>query len=90
MAQRPDVRVLLILQGISNIAVQSSVSLQHLPVDKRIEKDLPSQLLNRLSFATQKLVRLPACRPTTPWYMQTCSSDSVLFHFGILSQAITN
>lgn len=43
------------LQGITNIAVQSSVSLQHLPVDKCIEKGLPSELLGRLSFASQKL-----------------------------------
>jgi hypothetical protein len=42
-------------QGITNISVQSSVSLQHLPVDKAIEKGLPKELLSRLSFATQKL-----------------------------------
>lgn len=45
----------LTMQGITKISVQSSVSLQHLPVDKTIEKGLPSSLLNRLSFATQKL-----------------------------------
>jgi len=31
------------------------VSLQHLPVDKRIEKGLPAELLGRLAFASQKL-----------------------------------
>ena len=45
----------LVPQGITDISVQSSVSLQHLPVDKAIEKGLPKELLSRLSFATQKL-----------------------------------
>lgn len=51
-----------VLQGIRKISVQSSVSLQHLPVDKTIEKGLPAALLSRLSFATQKLdeVRIEA------------------------------
>lgn len=48
------------VQGITNISVQSSVSLQHLPVDKRIEKGLAPQLLERLSFATQKLDEIVA------------------------------
>lgn len=43
------------MQGINDISVQSSVSLQHLPVDKNLEKNLPKSLLDRLSFATQKL-----------------------------------
>eukprot|EP00208_Stichococcus_sp_RCC1054_P007050 CAMPEP_0206136888 /NCGR_PEP_ID=MMETSP1473-20131121/2104_1 /ASSEMBLY_ACC=CAM_ASM_001109 /TAXON_ID=1461547 /ORGANISM="Stichococcus sp, Strain RCC1054" /LENGTH=757 /DNA_ID=CAMNT_0053529723 /DNA_START=157 /DNA_END=2430 /DNA_ORIENTATION=- len=50
----------LVKQGITNISVQSSVSLQHLPVDKRIEKGLAPQLLERLSFATQKLDEIVA------------------------------
>ena len=43
------------LQGISNVSVQSSVSLQHLPYDVKLEKKLPSEIESRLSFATQKL-----------------------------------
>lgn len=43
------------MQGIRTISVQSSVSLQHLPYDVRLETNLPAQLGSRLSFATQKL-----------------------------------
>ena len=50
-------------QGVTKISVQSSVSLQHLPVDKTIEKGLPRELLSRLSFATQKLDEVRASRP---------------------------
>lgn len=42
-------------QGITNVAVQSSVSLQHLPYDKELEKQLPGDVHARLSFALQKL-----------------------------------
>lgn len=45
----------LVKQGITRIAVQSSVSLQHLPMDKQCEKELPPELLAKLSFASQKL-----------------------------------
>lgn len=55
-----EARAAVAAQGITNISVQSSVSLQHLPVDKRIEKGLPPQLLKRLSFATQKLDEIVA------------------------------
>lgn len=51
-------------QGITKIAVQSSVSLQHLPVDKRIEKGLPAELLGRLAFASQKLDEVRFDNPT--------------------------
>ena len=37
------------------MSVQSSVSLQHLPYDVKLEKKLPSEIESRLSFATQKL-----------------------------------
>ncbi len=53
------------MQGVTNLSVQSSVSLQHLPVDTALEAgNLPPALLGRLSFATQKLgeiVRAAAC-----------------------------
>ena len=43
-------------QGVTSLSVQSSVSLQHLPVDAASEAgNLPPALLGRLSFATQKL-----------------------------------
>jgi len=43
-------------QGVTHLSVQSSVSLQHLPVDTALEAgNLPPALLGRLSFATQKL-----------------------------------
>ncbi len=45
----------VVLQGIKNISVQSSVSLQHLPYDKELEKNVEASIAGRLSFATQKL-----------------------------------
>eukprot|EP00884_Botryococcus_braunii_P016287 jgi/Botrbrau1/3341/Bobra.0048s0036.1 len=55
-------------QGIKNIAVQSSVSLQHLPYDTAMEKNLPQSLVARLSFATQKLAEIvnAAQKPPPP------------------------
>ena len=45
-----------LFQGVTHLSVQSSVSLQHLPVDAAAEAgNLPPALLGRLSFATQKL-----------------------------------
>lgn len=46
------------MQGITDVSVQSSVSLQHLPIDKNLEKNLPKDLMDRLSFATQKVVEI--------------------------------
>ena len=43
------------VQGIQSISVQSSVSLQHLPYDKELEKNVEASIAGRLSFATQKL-----------------------------------
>lgn len=43
------------VQGIRNVSVQSSVSLQHLPYDVALETGLPKEIESRLSFATQKL-----------------------------------
>eukprot|EP00172_Hildenbrandia_rubra_P004233 Plantae.Rhodophyta-Hildenbrandia_rubra.ctg8167.p1 GENE.Plantae.Rhodophyta-Hildenbrandia_rubra.ctg8167~~Plantae.Rhodophyta-Hildenbrandia_rubra.ctg8167.p1 ORF type:complete len:742 (+),score=169.31 Plantae.Rhodophyta-Hildenbrandia_rubra.ctg8167:2053-4278(+) len=37
------------------IVVQPSSSLQHVPVDLELEKDLPADVKNRLAFAVQKL-----------------------------------
>ena len=42
-------------QGIKDISVQSSASLQHLPYNKDLETELPKDLVSRLSFAKQKL-----------------------------------
>ena len=47
--------VSFVSQGIKNISVQSSVSLQHLPYDKELEKNVEVSIAGRLSFATQKL-----------------------------------
>jgi len=38
-----------------NICIQSSTSLQHVPYNSRIEKDLDPELRSKLSFAVQKL-----------------------------------
>ena len=45
-------------QGIPSISVQSSVSLQHLPYDKELEKNVEASIAGRLSFATQKLAEI--------------------------------
>lgn len=50
----------LLEQGITNLSLQPSVSLQHLPYDLALETDLPVGLGGRLSFATQKLADLVA------------------------------
>ena len=42
-------------QGVKNISVQSSVSLQHLPYNKDLEQELPAGIVDRLAFAKQKL-----------------------------------
>lgn len=41
--------------SITNVCVQSSVSLQHLPYTQENEKELPEGLKGRLSFAIEKL-----------------------------------
>ena len=43
------------VQGVKQISVQSSVSLQHLPYDVALETSLPKEIEGKLSFATQKL-----------------------------------
>ena len=45
----------LFLQGIKNISVQSSTTLQHLPYCVDLESDIPSEIQGKLSFACQKL-----------------------------------
>ena len=42
------------------MAIQSSTSLQHLPYDKHLEKQLPESVLPRLAFATQKVEEMVA------------------------------
>ena len=50
----------LLLQGIENLAITSSVSLQHVPYDKDLEKSLPKEVVPRLSFAKQKVEEIVA------------------------------
>ena len=47
--------MLACLQGVKDISVQSSVSLQHLPYDVELEPKLPAAIGGKLAFATQKL-----------------------------------
>ena len=56
----------LIVQGIENISVQSSVSLQHLPYDKDLEKIVKASIADRLSFATQKLAEIVKAAKDAP------------------------
>ena len=46
------------VQGVKDVAVQPSVSLQHLPYDKEADKQLPGSVHARLSFALQKLAEM--------------------------------
>ncbi|KAK9811094.1 hypothetical protein WJX73_002072 [Symbiochloris irregularis] len=45
----------LLAKGVTNVTVQTSASLQLVPYDKQAEKQLPSEVHSRLSFAVQKL-----------------------------------
>ena len=45
----------LLAKGVDDISVQSSVSLQHLPYDVELEKNLPESLQGKLAFAAQKV-----------------------------------
>ena len=45
----------LLAKGVDDIAVQSSVSLQHLPYDVALEKNVPAHLNGKLAFAAQKV-----------------------------------
>ena len=47
--------MLACLQGVKDVSVQSSVSLQHLPYDVELEPKLPANIGGKLAFATQKL-----------------------------------
>ncbi len=46
--------------GVTNISVQPSVSLQHLPFDASVETNLPAGVRERLAFALQKLATISA------------------------------
>ena len=54
------------LQGISNISVQSSTSLQHLPYNKDLETELPSELVASLAFAKQKVAEIVEAASKAP------------------------
>ena len=54
------------VQGIKSISVQSSVSLQHLPYDKELEKNVEASIASRLSFATQKLAEIVKAAKDAP------------------------
>ena len=42
------------------MSIQTSTSLQHLPYNKQLEKQLPESVLPRLAFATQKVEEMVA------------------------------
>lgn len=43
------------MQGVKVLGITSSTTLQHLPIDKSLEKKLPESITGRLAFAVQKL-----------------------------------
>ena len=43
------------MQGVKSLGITSSTTLQHLPIDKSLEKKLPESITGRLAFAVQKL-----------------------------------
>ncbi|MDQ0972125.1 5-methyltetrahydropteroyltriglutamate--homocysteine methyltransferase [Neobacillus niacini] len=51
-------KAILSLSGVSEAWVQSSCSLQHVPVTTKSEKTLDATLLNALSFADEKIIEL--------------------------------
>jgi 5-methyltetrahydropteroyltriglutamate--homocysteine methyltransferase len=51
-------KAILSLSGVNEAWVQSSCSLQHVPVTTKSEKTLDATLLNALSFADEKIVEL--------------------------------
>ncbi|MDM5327549.1 5-methyltetrahydropteroyltriglutamate--homocysteine S-methyltransferase [Neobacillus sp. CF12] len=51
-------KAILSLSGVNEAWVQSSCSLQHVPVTAKSEKQLDATLLNALSFADEKIVEL--------------------------------
>ena len=54
------------VQGIKDISVQSSVSLQHLPYNAELETALPKELQSRLAFAKQKVAEIAAAAKASP------------------------
>ena len=56
----------LLAKGVDAISVQSSVSLQHLPYDVELEKNLPAELNGKLAFAAQKLKDIVAAAKDAP------------------------
>ena len=46
--------------------MQSSVSLQHLPYDKHLEKNVDASIAGRLAFATQKLEEIVKAAQDAP------------------------
>jgi 5-methyltetrahydropteroyltriglutamate--homocysteine methyltransferase len=51
-------KAILSLSGVNEAWVQSSCSLQHVPVTTKFEKTLDPTLLNALSFADEKIIEL--------------------------------
>ena len=68
----------VLLQGITNLAVQSSVSLQHLPYDKEADKQLPGSVHPRLSFALQKLAEMVQAAKKAPELNSKVSLEDAL------------
>ena len=50
--------------------MQSSVSLQHLPYDKHLEKNVEASIAGRLAFATQKLEEIVQAAQDAPGLKQ--------------------
>lgn len=54
------------VQGIKDISVQSSTSLQHLPYNKELETELPADLVAQLAFAKQKVAEIVEAASKAP------------------------
>ncbi len=65
-------------QGVKKLAVQSSVSLQHLPYDKMLETALPADVTERLSFATQKLQEIVKAARDGPTARASSLADALV------------
>lgn len=62
----PAALVASLLTKVKDISVQSSVSLQHLPYDKQLEKNVEASIASRLAFATQKLQEIVKAAQDAP------------------------
>lgn len=76
---------LFLVQGIKDISVQSSTSLQHLPYNKDLETELPAELVSKLAFAKQKVAEIVEAAQKGPSTSAPASLSAALPTVGALT-----